>query len=176
MRTVGIPGTTPATTGSPLTGRSDYVAVENPGGLAIVDNETGAVVSELAYPVGNRPHGVFLSPRRWGCSAITLGSSGWRSALPVLTVAPDSHVVGRRSSSAMPFNETSAPLAEVSNSGPLLRSDFALPSRFTAFLLVSMSRASRDRYCAPAPAFHAPSTRAEASHGARDDLVAGRLT
>ena len=111
---------TPATTGSPLTGRSSYVAVENPGGLAIVDNETGAVVSELAYPVGNRPHGVFLSPRRWGCSAITLGSSGWRSALPVLTVAPDSHVVGRRSSSAMPFNETSAPLAEVSNSGPLL--------------------------------------------------------
>jgi DNA-binding beta-propeller fold protein YncE len=69
VRSAGIPGHT--TTGhhwlSP-DGALSYVAVENPGALAIVDNETGAVLSELAYPVGNRPHGVFLSPRRWGCS------------------------------------------------------------------------------------------------------------
>ena len=69
MKAVGIAGHT--TTGhhwlSP-DGALSYVAVENPGGLAIVENQTGAVLSEFAYPVGNRPHGVFLTPRRWGCS------------------------------------------------------------------------------------------------------------
>jgi DNA-binding beta-propeller fold protein YncE len=47
-------------------GALSYVAVENPGGLAVIDNDTGAVLSELAYPAGNRAHGVFLSPRDWG--------------------------------------------------------------------------------------------------------------
>jgi DNA-binding beta-propeller fold protein YncE len=67
VQIAGIPGHT--TTGhhwlSP-DGALSYVAVENPGGLAVVDNQTGAVLSEFAYPGGNRPHGVFLSPRRWG--------------------------------------------------------------------------------------------------------------
>jgi DNA-binding beta-propeller fold protein YncE len=43
-----------------------FVAVENPGGLAVVDNETGAVVADHPYPNppgGNRPHGVFYTPR-----------------------------------------------------------------------------------------------------------------
>ena len=48
-------------------GRLTYVAVENPGGLAVVDNETGAVVADYAYPNppgGNRPHGVFFEPKQ----------------------------------------------------------------------------------------------------------------
>jgi DNA-binding beta-propeller fold protein YncE len=51
------------------TGRYSYVAVENPGGLAVVDNRTGAVVADYPYPSppgGNRPHGVFFAPAPCG--------------------------------------------------------------------------------------------------------------
>jgi hypothetical protein len=42
------------------------VAVESPGGVAVVDNETGEVVADYPYPDppgGTRPHGVFYEPR-----------------------------------------------------------------------------------------------------------------
>lgn len=65
-RTVTIPGHT--TTGHhwlSANGRYTFVAVENPGGLAVVDNTTGTVVADYPYPNppgGARPHGVFYAP------------------------------------------------------------------------------------------------------------------
>ena len=47
-------------------GNYSFVAVESPGGLAVVDNDTGAVVADYAYPDppgGSRPHGVFYQPQ-----------------------------------------------------------------------------------------------------------------
>lgn len=46
-------------------GQYSFVAVENPGSLAIVDNRTGQVVTTYVYPgatPNNRPHGVFYEP------------------------------------------------------------------------------------------------------------------
>jgi len=68
VQIVNIPGHT--TTGHhwlSKNGRLTFVAVENPGGLAVVDNETGAVVADYMYPNppgGNRPHGVFFEPKQ----------------------------------------------------------------------------------------------------------------
>jgi DNA-binding beta-propeller fold protein YncE len=48
-------------------GRLSFVAVENPGGLVIVDNETGAVIADYPYPNppgGSRPHGVYFEPQQ----------------------------------------------------------------------------------------------------------------
>jgi DNA-binding beta-propeller fold protein YncE len=64
---VPIPGHT--TTGHhwlSADGKLSFVAVESPGGLAVVDNESGAVVADHPYPNppgGNRPHGVFYTPQ-----------------------------------------------------------------------------------------------------------------
>jgi DNA-binding beta-propeller fold protein YncE len=65
VRKVNIPGH--STTGhhwlSP-DGKYTYVAVESPGGLAVVDNRSGAVVADHPYPTGGvRAHGVFYEPR-----------------------------------------------------------------------------------------------------------------
>jgi DNA-binding beta-propeller fold protein YncE len=68
VQPVGIPGHT--TTGHhwlSQNGEFSFVAVENPGGLAVVDNDTGQVVADYPYPNppgGNRPHGVFFVPWR----------------------------------------------------------------------------------------------------------------
>jgi len=46
-------------------GRYSFVAVEDPGSLAVVDNLIGQVVTTYAYPgatTANRPHGVFYEP------------------------------------------------------------------------------------------------------------------
>ena len=46
-------------------GRYSFVAVENPGSLAVVDNRTGQVVTSYSYPgptTASRPHGVFYEP------------------------------------------------------------------------------------------------------------------
>jgi YVTN family beta-propeller protein len=46
-------------------GRYSFVAVENPGSMAVVDNSTGQVVTTYLYPganTANRPHGVFYEP------------------------------------------------------------------------------------------------------------------
>jgi hypothetical protein len=71
VRPVDIPGHT--TTGHhwlSRTGEFSFVAVENPAGLAVVDNDTGAVVADYPYPNppgGNRAHGVFFAPRPGWC-------------------------------------------------------------------------------------------------------------
>jgi YVTN family beta-propeller protein len=47
-------------------GKFTFVAVESPGGLAVVDNESGTVVADYPYPNppgGSRPHGVFYEPQ-----------------------------------------------------------------------------------------------------------------
>lgn len=65
VRIVNIPGHT--TTGHHSLSadtRYSFVAVEFPGGLAAVDNTTGAVVADYPYPNppgGSRPHGVFFT-------------------------------------------------------------------------------------------------------------------
>jgi DNA-binding beta-propeller fold protein YncE len=68
VRIVNIPGH--STTGHhwlSANSKFTFVAVENPSGLAVIDNETGAVVADYPYPIppgGNRPHGVFYQPQR----------------------------------------------------------------------------------------------------------------
>lgn len=47
-------------------GKFSFVAVEGPAGLVVVNNDTGAVVADYAYPNppgGTRPHGVFYIER-----------------------------------------------------------------------------------------------------------------
>jgi DNA-binding beta-propeller fold protein YncE len=66
VQIVNIPGHT--TTGHhwlSANGKFTFVAVESPGGLAVVDNEAGAVVADYPYPSppgGSRAHGVFYTP------------------------------------------------------------------------------------------------------------------
>jgi len=46
-------------------GRYSFVAVENPGGVAVIDNRTGETAATYNYPgasASNRPHGVFYEP------------------------------------------------------------------------------------------------------------------
>ncbi len=70
VQAVNIPGHT--TTGHHWLSRNGtftFVAVESPGGLAVVNNETGGVVADYPYPNppgGTRPHGVFFIPRVLG--------------------------------------------------------------------------------------------------------------
>jgi DNA-binding beta-propeller fold protein YncE len=67
VQLISIPGHT--TTGHhwlSKDGEFTFVAVENPGGLAVVDNETAQVVADYPYPNppgGTRPHGVYYIPR-----------------------------------------------------------------------------------------------------------------
>jgi DNA-binding beta-propeller fold protein YncE len=69
VQQVSIPGHT--TTGHHWLSRDGeftFVAVENPGGLAVVDNDSGQVLADYPYPNppgGSRPHGVFFAPRPW---------------------------------------------------------------------------------------------------------------
>ena len=71
VRPVAIPGH--STTGHhwlSRDGRFTFVALENPGGLAVVDNHIGQVVADYPYPNppgGSRAHGVFFAPRPWWC-------------------------------------------------------------------------------------------------------------
>jgi DNA-binding beta-propeller fold protein YncE len=63
VQLVNVPGHT--TTGHhwlSANGKFTFVAVESPGGVAVVDNETGAVIADYPYPGGPRPHGVFYAP------------------------------------------------------------------------------------------------------------------
>lgn len=62
-RIVTIPGH--ATTGHhwlSANGKYSFVAVESPGGVAVVDNGTGETVAEYAYTGGPRVHGLFFTP------------------------------------------------------------------------------------------------------------------
>jgi DNA-binding beta-propeller fold protein YncE len=66
VRLVNIPGH--ATTGHhwlSANGKTTFVAVESPAGLAAVDNDSGAVLADYPYPAppgGTRAHGVFYEP------------------------------------------------------------------------------------------------------------------
>jgi hypothetical protein len=45
-------------------GKHTFIAVESPGGLAVIDNQSGSLVADYAYPGGgSRPHGVFYEPQ-----------------------------------------------------------------------------------------------------------------
>jgi hypothetical protein len=68
VQIVNIPGHT--TTGHhwlSADGKYSFVAVESPGGVAVIDNRTGGVIADYPYPNppgGSRPHGVFYQPRK----------------------------------------------------------------------------------------------------------------
>ena len=63
---VTIPGH--ATTGHQwlsANGKLTFVAVESPGGVAVLDNDTGAIVADYPYPAppgGSRAHGLIYTP------------------------------------------------------------------------------------------------------------------
>lgn len=59
---VSLPGTTTGHQWLSANGRFTFIAVESPGGVAVVDNKAGTVVDVYPYPGGSRPHGVFLEP------------------------------------------------------------------------------------------------------------------
>jgi DNA-binding beta-propeller fold protein YncE len=44
-------------------GKYTFMAVESPGGLAVIDNRAEALVADYPYPGGSRPHGVFYVPQ-----------------------------------------------------------------------------------------------------------------
>jgi DNA-binding beta-propeller fold protein YncE len=45
-------------------GKYTFIALESPGSLAVIDNETGETLRDTPYPTGlPRPHGVFYEPR-----------------------------------------------------------------------------------------------------------------
>jgi DNA-binding beta-propeller fold protein YncE len=45
-------------------GKFTFIALESPGSLAVIDNESGEMLRDTPYPTGlPRPHGVFYEPR-----------------------------------------------------------------------------------------------------------------
>ena len=57
-----VPGATTGHHWLSQNGRYSFVAVENPGSVAVVNNKSGQVEQMYGYPVGGRPHGVFYEP------------------------------------------------------------------------------------------------------------------
>ncbi|MDQ3181234.1 MAG: beta-propeller fold lactonase family protein [Acidobacteriota bacterium] len=60
-----VPGTTTGHHWLSNNGRYSFVAVERPGGVAVIDNHTAEVVTNYIYPgaqTDSRPHGVFYEP------------------------------------------------------------------------------------------------------------------
>ena len=65
VRHVALTGTTTGHQWLSANSKYTFIAIENPGGLAVVDNEAGAQVAFYPYPNGlPRPHGVYYEPRR----------------------------------------------------------------------------------------------------------------
>lgn len=60
---IALTGTTTGHHWLSASGRYSFVAIEGPGGLALVDNATGRTVTTFAYPGGGKPHGVFFWPQ-----------------------------------------------------------------------------------------------------------------
>jgi DNA-binding beta-propeller fold protein YncE len=44
-------------------GKYTFMAVESPGGVAVIDNNAAELVDDYPYPGGARPHGVFYGPQ-----------------------------------------------------------------------------------------------------------------
>lgn len=64
-----VPGTTTGHHWLSNNGRYSFVAVERPGGVAVIDNHTAQVVTTYVYPgaqTDSRPHGVFYEPSDLG--------------------------------------------------------------------------------------------------------------
>ncbi len=62
-----VPGTTTGHHWLSQNGRYSFVAVERPGGVAVIDNRTAQVVTTYVYPgaqTNSRPHGVFYEPSK----------------------------------------------------------------------------------------------------------------
>ncbi|MDQ3063845.1 MAG: beta-propeller fold lactonase family protein, partial [Acidobacteriota bacterium] len=60
-----VPGTTTGHHWLSQNGRYSFVAVERPGGVAVINNRTAEVVTTYVYPgaqTDSRPHGVFYEP------------------------------------------------------------------------------------------------------------------
>jgi YVTN family beta-propeller protein len=64
---LSLPGTTTGHQWLSRNSRFTFIAVENPGQVAVVDNRSRQLVTTYAYPNGmTRPHGVFYEPSREG--------------------------------------------------------------------------------------------------------------
>ena len=59
VRHVLLTGTTTGHQWLSANSKYTFIAVENPGGVAVVDNEAGAQIAFYPYPGGSRPHGVY---------------------------------------------------------------------------------------------------------------------
>jgi YVTN family beta-propeller protein len=64
VRQVALTGTTTGHEWLSANGKYTFIAVETPGGIAVVDNEAGAQIDLYPYPAGQRPHGVYYEPSR----------------------------------------------------------------------------------------------------------------
>ena len=59
VRHVALTGTTTGHQWLSANSKYTFIAVETPGGVAVVDNDAGAQVAFYPYPGGSRPHGVY---------------------------------------------------------------------------------------------------------------------
>jgi YVTN family beta-propeller protein len=59
VRAVPLTGTTTGHQCLSANSKYTFMAVESPGGVAVVDNDAGAQIAFYAYPGGSRPHGVY---------------------------------------------------------------------------------------------------------------------
>ena len=59
VRQVPLTGTTTGHQWLSANSKYTFIAVENPGGIAVVDNDAGAQIAFYPYPGGQRPHGVY---------------------------------------------------------------------------------------------------------------------
>ena len=64
VRHVPLTGTTTGHQWLSANSKYTFIAVESPGGVAVVDNEAGVQVAFYPYPSGQRPHGVYYEPSR----------------------------------------------------------------------------------------------------------------
>ena len=62
VRHVPLTGTTTGHEWLSANGKYTFIAVESPGGVAVVDNDAGTQVDFYPYPSGHRPHGVYYEP------------------------------------------------------------------------------------------------------------------
>ena len=62
VRRVELTGTTTGHQWLSANSKYTFIAVESPGGIAVVDNEAGVQIDFYPYPGGQRPHGVYYEP------------------------------------------------------------------------------------------------------------------
>jgi DNA-binding beta-propeller fold protein YncE len=62
VRFVDLPGTTTGHQWLSQNGKYTFIALEGPGSVALVNNQTGTVEADYPYPGSGKPHGVFYLP------------------------------------------------------------------------------------------------------------------